>query len=298
MDKHRIGAGLLKTNRILAVVIVAALVSCSSSITRAEYTWSDRWDDMSSPTNDDILYPNKARTKTLWATLKMTAIIGTLTSGLTLPFDLGSLFNITLPQIGGEKALVEKMKTTYMDNYEKDHKTLSSDVTAFSSAAAILEYTLTYSALKDAGAISFAGSSDGVGTRIVSQDPGYITTPGTTSSDAYRGRIGKWQDIMFADIKASSYEADGVLAMVATGFPKKINDASSNADGYLKLIQARHRALNSLNTSLVMLTVDVMRQTDVQFKFALEELQDDADETGAFVQAVNSWAARSGGAGY
>jgi hypothetical protein len=225
--------------------------------------------------------------------------MGVLASPASLPFDIGKLLNITLPQLAGEQALIKTMKKTYEDNYKKDHATLGNDVTSASSVAPIAEYALTYSALKDAGAISFAGSSDGVETRIVSQDPGYVTVLGQVSFDVYHDRIKKWQDVMFADIKASAYEADGVLAVVSvTGIPKKINDASVGADGYLKLIQARHRALNSVNASLVMLTVDVMRQTDAQFKYALEELQDDADETSAFAQAVNSWTASSGGGGY
>ncbi|GHS90003.1 hypothetical protein AGMMS49957_14590 [Synergistales bacterium] len=301
MEKHRIGVRLLKTNRILAVVTAIAIVLSSSSWTYATYTASDWANDVQDVT--DIIEPITATTKSVWYAGTTLGVMGVMASKLGLPdgFNLSSLLHITpMPDLGGEAFLINKMKTTYEKNYATDHETLSADIPV--AAIAWAQYKISYAKLKEAGAISFSGSADEVEKRIASQDQGYITRLGATSSDLYHKRIDKWQDIMFADIGASFIDMSVVkgLGSMAGDLSaiKKINDASTSAVGYMKLIQARNKALNFTGTGIVQLRAAVMRQTDTQFKFALDELQDDADETSSFAQAVSSWTSSGGGGGY
>jgi hypothetical protein len=53
---------------------------------------------------------------------------------------------------------------------------------------------------------------------------------------------------------------------------------------------------NYLNRNIVQARFDVMTQIDAQFKNSMEKIQDDADSTSAFDQAVKRWTDTAGAA--
>jgi hypothetical protein len=80
-----------------------------------------------------------------------------------------------------------------------------------------------------------------------------------------------------------------------------INDArraSMNADGYMKILEAAAQESNLMNIEILQLRADTLRQTDIQLAAADALIQDEADETAAFEQAVKTWSAAGTGTNY
>jgi hypothetical protein len=94
-------------------------------------------------------------------------------------------------------------------------------------------------------------------------------------------------------LKANAEE--GLLNMdcaSASGAQKFINaarDASVNADGYMRMMEAATQESNLMNMEILQLRADGLRALDIQAAAVNSDMQDDADETSAFEQAVKTW---------
>jgi hypothetical protein len=153
--------------------------------------------------------------------------------------------------------------------------------------------------LESAGAISFAATADRAKQMLNEQDPGYRTVSAGQTADyasLYRGRAAKWQDTAFAMLTAGNSEARGIIS--AQNDIKSMNDTSNGAEGYIQMIQAGSQERNYMNRNLVQARFGVMMQTDLQFKSSMEKIQDDADSSSAFDQAVRTWTSPGGARNY
>ncbi|MDR3076481.1 MAG: hypothetical protein LBU26_04190 [Synergistaceae bacterium] len=174
-------------------------------------------------------------------------------------------------EYGIEDDLVKQMKAEYEKNYAFDHKALG----VFLDPAV---NPFTASGRKSAG-YRYSGSQKDVYSGI------------------YINRRSDWH----GDIKKMA----GENAKEALFISKEVMDwiyaahgSSRGADGYLQLVQSGTQETNYLNAELVQLRTDVLRQMDMQMRAAAEEMQDNADETSAFEQAVRTWSGSGSGSGY
>ena len=265
----------------------------------ADYSAGDRFDAL---INDPLqqLEPSKYRTKTIWETVPVMTAMGLIVSDVLgntvgqILKPLEDLAGVSI-KLDGEYGQIKEMKKTYEDNYIKDH----ADLDQKNRISVDWNFSDLRSGLESAGAISFAGTSDDARKMLNEQDPGYRVVSGGSVNDyadLFRGRADKLQDIAFGMLAAGNSEAGGVAS--AQSDIKSMNETSNGAEGYIQIIQAGSQNSNYLNKNLVQARTDVMRQMDVQFKYSLEKIQDDADRASAFEQAVRSWTAQGGARSY
>jgi hypothetical protein len=286
MGIGRVGRALLNFNKRGSIAAFALAVFLAAAGTAfADYTAADRWDDFTHDPGHQ-LYPSEYRTKTLWATVPIMAAMSLIASDLIgntigpILKPLEDIAGISI-KIDGEYGQIKDMIKTYNDNYARDHAALSSDMRI--SAEAGLESLRKK--LDDAGAISFAATGDDAKKKLNEQNPGYAVSGDYAA--LYRKRADRWQDIAFGMLEVSNSQAKGVTS--AQNDIKKMNDASVSADGYIRVMLAGGQERNYLNRNLVQARFDVMMQIDAQFKNSMEKIQDDADSTSAFDQAVKRW---------
>jgi hypothetical protein len=301
MEAKRFRPVLLKFKFKKAAIAALALVVClgATGVVSAEYTLSDRFDDF---THNLSHYssPNEYRTKTLWATIPIMGamafivsdVIGNTIGPILKPLE--QIAGISI-KIDGEYGQIKEMIKTYNDNYKKDHNDLDEGkrISVEWDAASLR------SNLESAGAISFAATADRAKEMLNEQNPGYRTVSAGKTVDyasVYRERAAKWQNMAFGMLTAANSEARNVTS--AQNDIKSMNDTSNEADGYMQIIQAGSQERNYLNRNLVQARFDVMMQIDLQFKNSMEKIQDDADSTSAFDQAVRTWVSPGGTRSY
>jgi hypothetical protein len=291
MEAKRFRPVLLKFNggaAIVALALVACLAAAGPSF--AEYSASDRFDDLTHNMTH-YFYPNEYRTKTLWATIPIMSAMGLIVSdaiGNTIGPILKPLEQIAgiSIKIDGEYGQIKEMIKTYNDNYTKDHAALDQ------AKRISVEWDIASirSNLESAGAISFAATADKAKQMLNEQNPGYRTVSAGQTVDyasLYRERAAKWQDTAFGMITAGNVETRDVTS--AQNDIKSMNDTANGTEGYIQMIHADTQVRNYLNRNLVRTRYGVMMQIDLQFKHSMEKIQDDADSTSAFDQAVMTW---------
>ena len=174
----------------------------------------------------------------------------------------GTILGLLEIEYGVKLGLTEAMKKTYEDNYKRDHEPL-----------------------QDSDKVKPTTSKYGT---IAENAAGYRGASSIIYSGVYRDRENKFRDAMRGVAEVNAAEAEKIAGNVQTWI-KKMNQASRNADGYIQLIQAGTQEANYLNVELAELRADTLRQIDVHMRAAVEEAQDDFDETSAFEGAVRTW---------
>ena len=107
-------------------------------------------------------------------------------------------------------------------------------------------------------------------------------------SDIYKARrqalIGQFESVLGANA------SEGLINMNQNQvWINGARDASMSADGYRKILESATQESNLMNVEILQLRADTLRQTDIQLAAADVEMQDEADETAAFEQAVKTW---------
>ncbi|MDR3280501.1 MAG: hypothetical protein LBT23_08305 [Synergistaceae bacterium] len=171
-----------------------------------------------------------------------------------------------------EDSLTSDRKKTYEKDYDFDHKTLA----------------------------AWVGTGMNPYATIAGEAPGYRYQGAAIPelySEIYKMRREVWQQDASVLMKSNAREAS-MLRNEVQNWIGRMDEASFNAEGYVQLIQAASQQSNYMNLELLQMRTDVLRQMDIQARAAVEEMQDGADETSAFEQAVDKWKPISPGTGY
>jgi hypothetical protein len=200
-----------------------------------------------------------------------------------------ALILLTAPDAISENKVEQNRFDEYKKNYAADHAKLTQTVNP------AFNVTNLFNMLSDANAAAFSDTPE---TVVSGQTPGYRTGNG---NGAYSEMYASRKNVLFKDIggalNANQNQADDLKANAAT-WMRNMDTASGNSNSYLSIIQAGAQESSYLNLELIQARVDLMRQMDMQARAAAEEMQDDADETWAFEQAVKSWTNPASDSGY
>ena len=196
--------------------------------------------------------------------------------GDKLEADAGTAGSLILLEIeyALEAVLRGQIIADYGDKYDDDHEALASSWRIDPSANPYATQ---------------APSPTGYRYKSASQNDIY--------AQIYKGRRLDLMNRLESVLKTNSEES---LININQG-GKWINDArgaSMNADGYMKILEASTQESNIMNTEILQLRADILRQTDIQLAAADALVQDEADETAAFEQAVKTWSSAGTGTNY
>jgi hypothetical protein len=179
----------------------------------------------------------------------------------------------------------------YKEHYARDHLplvlTVWEDLTGETAA---LYKNL---ASNDILALSFVASLNR--EKFEAQNPGYRTSY-TDYEAEYRKRVQRRRNFDLETVKANNTEAN---ASVNTRMPDmlKLNVSSIATLGYRQGLQAGNQTANFMNQGLVLLRMDMLRQTEAETFFALDEMQEDSDGQAAFEGGIK-WRSQSAGKTY
>jgi hypothetical protein len=129
------------------------------------------------------------------------------------------------------------------------------------------------------------------------QNPGYRSSLLYTDFEAeYEKRVRRRQNFALEMLKGNNTEANFALK---TRMPDmlKLNALSLSTtllpeQGYRAGLQAGSVTANFMNQGLVLLRMDMQRQTEMETFFALDEMQEDSDEQAAFEEGMK-WNSQS-----
>ncbi|MDR1649751.1 MAG: hypothetical protein LBR71_05775 [Synergistaceae bacterium] len=181
----------------------------------------------------------------------------------------------------------------YKEHYARDHLPLVLTVWEdLTGETATLYKNL---AAGDILALSFAASLERA--KFDAQNPGYRDAASYTDFEAeYRKRVERRRNFDLETLKANNTEAN---ASVKTRMPdmQKLHLSSIATLGYRQGLQAGNQTANFMNQGLVLLRMDMLRQTEAETFFALDEMQEDSDGQAAFEGGIK-WRSQSAGKTY
>ncbi|MDR1020222.1 MAG: hypothetical protein LBL73_05640 [Synergistaceae bacterium] len=181
----------------------------------------------------------------------------------------------------GQKAFEQEKK-----DYEDDHEPLSGSEIVFIDLGT--DASEIYQRLRDSGALTFA---ENLSREMYDrQYPGYRGTPGPGYIDfGVSGQTSDkgWRNRSYAAIEANNSEAERVLAY--QNEIQRLNDVSSGAEGYRKVMQAGSQTSGFMDMQIVRTRLDAQRQLEALTDDALMEIQSYADDESAFERGIMIW---------
>jgi hypothetical protein len=181
----------------------------------------------------------------------------------------------------------------YNAHYAADHLPLVLTVWEDLSGETAALYTNLAS--NDALALSFVASLDRA--KFDAQNPGYRNAAsGTDFGAEYKKRVQRRQNFALATLSANNTEANASLKTRASDM-LKLNVSSLATLGYRQGLQAGNQTVNFMNQGLVLLRMDMERQTEAETFYALDEMQEDSDGQAAFEGGMK-WPSQSTGKNY
>jgi hypothetical protein len=182
---------------------------------------------------------------------------------------------------------------TYKKHYAQDHLPLVFTVWEdLTGETAELYKNL---ASNDVLALSFAAALDRA--KFDAQNPGYRNAASYVDFEAeYKKRVQRRQNFALEAVKANNVEANASLKTRAPDM-LKLNASSLAAQGYRQGLQAGGQTVNFMNQGLVLLRMDMLRQTEAETFYALDEMQEDSDGQAAFEGGMK-WRSQSTGKSY
>jgi hypothetical protein len=193
--------------------------------------------------------------------------------GDRLSNDMFTAMTLALQELvyAGEAALQTVMMIDYNNKYIDDHEALDDD----------LRYNAPMNPFSS----------------VMRTADGYRGGGPNIYSEIFKTRAGGLRETLRRAASANASEAQGIKGATQDEI-KKMYEATDEAEGYIGVIQAGTQEANYLNTELLRLRADTLRQTDIQMSAAIEEAQDDFDETSAFEGAVTTWKVPGTGTGF
>jgi hypothetical protein len=188
----------------------------------------------------------------------------------------------------------EKRESELSDErYETDHDALEDVVWADQTG----DVNALYGVLSSSGALSFA--EDLSREMFDAQNPGYQEAqPGqyTNFEGNYENRASEGREYAYGVFEANNSEAKGILESQEE--IEKLNEASLAAYGYRQVLQAGSQISNFLNQEIVRLRIDTLRRLDAEANYALDVMQEDADNEASFEEGIRTWSPQSAGGNY
>ncbi|MDR1944285.1 MAG: hypothetical protein LBQ19_05635 [Synergistaceae bacterium] len=188
----------------------------------------------------------------------------------------------------------EKRESELSDErYDADHEALE-DVVWTDRTDGV---DALFGALSSSGALSFA--EDLSRELFDAQNPGYREArPGryTDFEGDYEKRASDGRKYAYGVFEANDSEAEGILESQEE--IEELNEASLAAYGYRQVLQAGSQTSNFFNQELVRLRIDMQRRLEAEARYALDEMQEDADGEASFAEGIGTWGSQSAGVNY